>query len=59
MRYWCETCGQIIDEEEVAEWKEERGEFWGQRCYEKLSGCPHCFNGLEEYNGQDEEGEEE
>ena len=59
MKYWCDHCGAIIDEEDVAHWEEDRGEFWGQRCFERLSGCPNCFNGLEDYTGQDREGENE
>lgn len=40
----CKDCGNIFPEEELAEWKEERGEFWGQPCYEMCSGCPCCHS---------------
>lgn len=41
----CEECDLIFNDDEIAEWNENRGEFWGQTCYEKMSGCPYCFSG--------------
>ena len=38
----CIECQHIFDEDEVATWKEDRGECWGSPCYEKVSGCPKC-----------------
>lgn len=56
----CEDCGAIFEEDELATWQESRGEFWGSSCYETMQGCPHCFSGaVEEYDGEDEEGEDE
>ena len=40
--YICRECGNIFDENEIAIWKEERGEYWGAPCYETVSGCPCC-----------------
>ena len=40
--YCCIECGHIFDEDEVLVWKENRGEWWGEPCYEKMSGCPQC-----------------
>lgn len=55
----CEECGAIFEEDELASWNEDRGEFWGQRCFETMQGCPHCFSGaVIEYDGN-EEGDEE
>lgn len=38
----CVECGHIFDEEDIATWKESRGEYWGEPCYEEVSGCPRC-----------------
>lgn len=64
MKYICGNCGLIFDEEEIATWKEDRGEFWGQRAYETMYGCPQCFDGdIEEYHepelDEDEERDED
>ena len=61
MKYICGECGHIFEEEEIATWSEDRGEFWGQRAYETMWGCPACFSGdIEEYKESDEdEGDEE
>lgn len=40
--YICLACGDIFDEDEIAIWKEDRGEYWGTPCYETVSGCPRC-----------------
>lgn len=45
MKYNCNDCGLIFDENEIAMWKESRGEFWGQPCYETMQGCPSCHSG--------------
>lgn len=39
---YCTECGAVFDESDLATWEESRGEFWGQPCYETLSGCPCC-----------------
>ena len=41
-KFICCDCGRIFDEDEVATWKESRGEYWGEPCYETMSGCPSC-----------------
>lgn len=41
--YKCNECGCVFDE--VATWQEDRGEFWGQKAYETMWGCPHCYSG--------------
>lgn len=46
--YKCLECGHVFDEEDVAEWEESRGEYWGSPCYEKMSGCPVCHGEYEE-----------
>ena len=33
---------QSLDEEDVAVWKESRGECWGMPCFESVCGCPEC-----------------
>ena len=38
----CLNCRHIFDEDEVALWKESRGEYWGAPCYEEMNGCPCC-----------------
>lgn len=51
----CEDCGAIFEEEELATWNENRGEFWGMPCFETMQGCPNCHSGdVVDY----EEGEE-
>ena len=56
----CEECERTFEENELATWNEDRGEFWGSRCFETMQGCPYCFGGaVVEYNGDDEEGEDE
>ena len=46
--YCCIECGHIFDKNEVAIWKEHRGEYCGTQCYEEISGCPHCYGGYVE-----------
>lgn len=41
----CLDCERTFEDAELATWNESRGEFWGQPCYETLSGCPYCFSG--------------
>lgn len=45
--YKCIECGHVFDEEDVAEWEEARGEYWGTPCSEKMSGCPVCHGAYE------------
>lgn len=54
----CDECGVIF--EALAVWQEDRGEFWGQRAYETMSGCPCCHStDVEEYDPEEPEPEEE
>lgn len=46
--YKCCECGAIFEEGEEARWEEDRGEFWGVRCSETVSGCPECHGDYEE-----------
>ena len=46
--YKCTDCGAIFGENEIAVWEESRGEFWGDPCYETMSGCPKCKGDYEE-----------
>lgn len=55
--YRCNECGRTFDE--LASWDEDRGEFWGEKCYERMSGCPYCFGGDVELIDDDEEGWDE
>ena len=38
----CLDCGNVFDECDVAVWYEDRGEYWGRPCNERISGCPRC-----------------
>ena len=38
----CLWCGKVFEDDDVAHWQEDRGECWGVRCYETVSGCPNC-----------------
>ena len=40
--YCCLECGRVFSEDEVLVWKENRGEYWGDPCFESVSGCPYC-----------------
>lgn len=64
MKYVCGDCKKVFDEEQIATWREDRGEFWGQRAYETMWGCPYCFGvGIEEYDENkaecDDEGDDD
>lgn len=41
-KFVCLECGHIFDEEDIATWQEDRGEYGGTPCYEEMSGCPKC-----------------
>ena len=53
----CNDCGATFGDDEIAVWKEDRGEFWGQPCLEKLCGCPYCFSG--DFEELKEDGEDD
>lgn len=42
----CVECDRVFDEPIC--WKEGRGEYWGEPCYEGVAGCPYCKGGFEE-----------
>ena len=44
--YRCYDCGCEFDF--PATWEEDRGECWGTRCTETVSGCPNCRGDYEE-----------
>lgn len=44
----CLECGKVFEDDEIAHWRESRGEFWGSPAYETMSGCPHCEGAYEE-----------
>ena len=48
MTYKCIDCGFVFEEGEEAVWEEDRGEFWGAPCSERVSGCPKCHGDYEE-----------
>ena len=54
--YKCTECGCIFDEDDVVEWEEDMGEFWGAPCTQTVYGCPRCYStGYERYREEDEE----
>lgn len=48
MTYKCLECGHIFEEGEEKVWQEDRGEYWGVRCSEEMSGCPKCSGEYEQ-----------
>ena len=44
--YICDCCGMVF--EDIAEWRESRGEYWGDPAYETLIGSPCCHEGFTE-----------
>ena len=42
MFYKCLECGHVFEEGKEAVWLEDRGEYWGVHCSEKMCGCPKC-----------------
>lgn len=42
-KYRCRDCGEYCDEPRYVE--EDRGEFWGIPCTERIAYCPHCEYG--------------
>ena len=52
MKYWCNGCKSIIDEEDLEKY-EEPSEAWGHTVYEESWLCPNCGGVPEEYEYQD------
>ena len=48
MMFKCIECGYVFEEGEQAVWYEDRGEFWGVPCSERMTGCPKCRGDYEE-----------
>lgn len=44
----CLECGKTFEENDIAYWRESRGEFWGFPAYEIVSGCPYCHGDYDE-----------
>ena len=44
----CIDCGNLFEEGEQAVWYEDRGEYWGVPCSERMTGCPVCKGDYEE-----------
>lgn len=38
----CCNCGKLFDEDEIKVVEEDRGEYWGIPCYEKVELSPCC-----------------
>ena len=59
MMFKCLDCGYVFEEGEEAVWYEDRGEYWGVPCRERMTGCPACHGDYEEYDTylEDEENE--
>ena len=45
--YKCLECGHLFEEGEQTSWEEDRGEYWGSPCSEKMYGCPNCRGNFE------------
>lgn len=43
-KYYCANCDTWLDELNIVEWDEPRGEYWGIPCSEHMSEwrCPYC-----------------
>ncbi|MCM1315869.1 MAG: hypothetical protein NC085_03580 [Muribaculaceae bacterium] len=48
MKYICQDCGQILDEEELENYSE-KGEFWGGEFTEITKVCPKCKGCVDEW----------
>lgn len=61
-KYICEDCGEIFfeDEADYERVREDRGEYWGQPCYEDVTymHCPNCYGEcISDYYEDDEDDE--
>lgn len=60
MKYRCYNCGKIFDESDAGVESECVGEFWGSPAYNNYNVCPACNSeDIDEYTGEEEEGEED
>ena len=42
MRFYCLDCGRYMNQSDLKEVQESRGEYWGTLCYETMVYCPYC-----------------
>lgn len=49
----CDECGHVFADEDIARWKEDRGEHFGFPCQEELCGCPMCNGSFSELEACD------
>lgn len=52
MKYWCNDCKCVLDEDELEKY-EEPSEYFGRPVYETWWVCPHCGDVPAEYDNQD------
>lgn len=53
MKYYCENCGIVLDEDNLKEYSEGRPGAYGAPCSETFYVCPECGHIPGEYNNQD------
>ena len=44
MKYYCENCGSVLDEDDLEEYSEARPGAYGAPCEETFWVCPECGN---------------
>ena len=49
MKYVCNECGKVFEEDEIVEVEESRGEYWGVPAYETVAYSPCCEASFEEF----------
>lgn len=54
-KYKCRECGEIFRESEIKVVEENRGEFWGFPCTERMHYSPCCMASFEEAYEDEEE----
>ena len=53
MKYYCENCGSVLDEDDLVEYSEGRPGAYGAPCEETFWVCPECGHVPAEYEYQD------
>ena len=48
MMFKCIDCGHIFEEGEEGVYYDDRGEFWGVPCRERIMCCPVCYGDYDE-----------
>ena len=48
MKYVCLECGKVFEEDEIVYVDEDRGEFWGAPCTERVAYSPCCTADFDE-----------